>query len=115
ALYRRILRLDSWEEVQSIERELRDRFGPIPESVGSLLDGARIRALGSHFGVEYVDGRADRTEVGGETLGRSPLGRALPGWMPGKRGLVGPGGARGLRDLAEALRILSEASEGTEP
>ena len=113
ALYRRILRLDSWEEVQSIERELRDRFGPIPESVGTLLDGARIRALGSHFGVEYVDGRVDRTEVGGEALGRSPLGRALPGWMPGKRGLVGPGGARGLRDLAEALKILSEASEGT--
>ncbi len=111
ALYRRFLRLDSWEDARTLEMELKDRFGPPPESVGTLLDAARIRVLGSRFGVEYVDCRADRTDMGGPEESMRSLRSFCPGWMLGKNGLVGPGGAQGMRALAKALQHLSESTE----
>jgi len=44
-LYRRINRCEKFEDLAEIERELRDRFGPVPQEALNLLTEARLRIL----------------------------------------------------------------------
>ena len=62
------------------KRQLRDRFGPLPEEVENLLTLASLRALAADVGVESIVQGNDaivlslRTPVGGAKV---PLQRAL--------------------------------------
>ena len=49
--YRRLSRMQTLEELDEYEEELRDRFGPPPNEVKNLLAETRIRCLcgGSRF------------------------------------------------------------------
>lgn len=42
-LYRRLTRLERFDEVKEIEAELRDRFGPLPKSVVRLISVAELK------------------------------------------------------------------------
>jgi len=53
-LYRRISRMETIQQVTALRAELRDRFGPLPQEVGRLLDAAALRLLGGRLGVERV-------------------------------------------------------------
>jgi transcription-repair coupling factor (superfamily II helicase) len=53
-IYRRLARAVSSGEITELRDELRERFGPPPEEVRTLLDLARIRALGARLGLEHV-------------------------------------------------------------
>jgi transcription-repair coupling factor (superfamily II helicase) len=62
-LYRRISRVERLEEVDSIRRELRDRYGPLPPEVEILLDTTALRLLGTEMGIERILVRAWEARV----------------------------------------------------
>jgi transcription-repair coupling factor (superfamily II helicase) len=53
-LYRRLSKVRSRAEVEALRREMADRFGPVPEQAGRLLDAAALRVLGGRVGVERI-------------------------------------------------------------
>lgn len=52
--YRRLSRAETPEEIEELRRELRDRFGALPEETETLLSTASLRMLASTLGVERV-------------------------------------------------------------
>lgn len=52
--YRRIAGAETEEDLREIQRELIDRFGPMPASVLNLFDATRIRELAKRIGIERV-------------------------------------------------------------
>ena len=54
-LYVRLSRLTEIDAIDAIEDELSDRFGQLPEAVGTLLLAARIRVLARQAGVARID------------------------------------------------------------
>jgi transcription-repair coupling factor (superfamily II helicase) len=61
-LYRRLSRVRHPGDVESLGREMEDRFGPLPPEAKRLLDAARLRILGRAVGAEriLVQGRSAR-------------------------------------------------------
>ncbi|MBE3577878.1 MAG: transcription-repair coupling factor [Limnochordales bacterium] len=53
-LYRRIVGLTDEDEVTSLQAELEDRFGPLPEAARNLLLVARLKVLARQAGVHSV-------------------------------------------------------------
>ena len=80
AVYQRLAKLTEKRELPEIREELRDRFGPIPDEVESLMKVAEIRAVAGAAGAESVIRASDsivislRNAVGGA---KAPLQRAL--------------------------------------
>jgi transcription-repair coupling factor (superfamily II helicase) len=53
-LYRRVSRIEELGEVDELESELRDRFGPLPEAAFRLLGSIRLKLLAHALGVEWI-------------------------------------------------------------
>ncbi|MEJ2339306.1 MAG: transcription-repair coupling factor [Gemmatimonadales bacterium] len=53
-LYRRISRIEERADVDELESELRDRFGPLPEAALRLLGSIRLKLLAHALGVEWI-------------------------------------------------------------
>src|SRR5690606_23964107 len=53
-LYRRLAAIEQLEAVDALRRELRDRYGQIPEEVETLLATRALRLLGSQLGIERI-------------------------------------------------------------
>lgn len=53
-LYARLARLTSTADVDAIEDEIADRFGPLPDEVAAVLAEARISALAAEAGVTRI-------------------------------------------------------------
>ena len=100
SVYQRLAKLTEKRELPEIREELRDRFGPIPEEVESLMKVAEIRAIAGAAGVESVIRASDsivislRNSVGGA---KAPLQRAL-----------GPAAQVGNAQIQMALRPLGD-------
>jgi len=54
AFYQRLAAAQTLEEVDAVAVELRDRFGPLPQPVQSLLELTRVRVLAARKGVQKV-------------------------------------------------------------
>jgi len=52
--YRRIAGADKEDELRGIQREMIDRFGPMPSAVLALFDSTRVRHLAARIGIERV-------------------------------------------------------------
>ncbi len=81
ALYQRMTRVQHPKEVDDIAQELRDRFGPPPEPVQTLLYVVRVRTLAREAGVQSVqteDGQIVLRMVQGRHLPQEQLRRQLP-------------------------------------
>ncbi len=52
--YRRLARVEKPEEVDAVRRELRDRYGAVPDEVETLLATASLRLLGSALHIERI-------------------------------------------------------------
>jgi len=61
-LYRRLSRARSREELDTLGEEIRDRYGPMPDPVRTLIQQSTLRVLGGALGVErvFVRGREGR-------------------------------------------------------
>ena len=53
-LYRRLSTLESVAGVEELRRELKDRYGPLPHEVETLLETATLRLLGTELGIERI-------------------------------------------------------------
>ncbi|MEJ2203943.1 MAG: helicase-related protein [Gemmatimonadota bacterium] len=53
-LYRRLSRVRRRREVEALAGEMSDRFGPLPEEAGRVLDASVLRLLGRAVGVERI-------------------------------------------------------------
>jgi len=54
SLYQKISHAEKIEDIDELEKELDDRFGPVPESAITLLDIARIKILGQKIGFQKI-------------------------------------------------------------
>jgi transcription-repair coupling factor (superfamily II helicase) len=52
--YRRLSREEQLPGIEAMQRELRDRYGPLPEEVETLLGTAALRLLGGELGIERI-------------------------------------------------------------
>ena len=79
-LYQRIIALEDSADIEVMEDELRDRFGPLPWQAQALLYTARVRLIARKAGIESITREPDRIvlrmkhEVGGA---RNALRRRL--------------------------------------
>jgi transcription-repair coupling factor (superfamily II helicase) len=62
-IYKRLASAETPEEIDSIQEELVDRFGPTPESAQSLLSSHRLRLTAKALGVAKIDAGPERTTV----------------------------------------------------
>jgi transcription-repair coupling factor (superfamily II helicase) len=62
-LYRRLSRVAAVSEVETMRRELRDRYGPIPTEAETLLATTALRLLGTEIGLERILVRPWETRV----------------------------------------------------
>ncbi|HEX7050507.1 MAG TPA: transcription-repair coupling factor [Longimicrobiales bacterium] len=62
-LYRRLSRVEEVGRIDALRDELRDRFGPPPPSVETLLSSAALRLLGAELGVERISVRGDEARI----------------------------------------------------
>jgi transcription-repair coupling factor (superfamily II helicase) len=109
ALFRRLLRADSLSEVLELEKEVRERFGPIPQSVAFMLASAKVRSAGRRNGLQYVHSALKETRAGGDPLKLGELASCKVGWVLASKGiLIGPGGYRGMVELAAMLEGSSQ-------
>ncbi|MBW3660953.1 MAG: hypothetical protein KY397_04895 [Gemmatimonadetes bacterium] len=65
ALYRRLARLETPDQIADFARELEDRYGPLPEPAAHLLEAARLKALGTRARLSRlrVDPRSGTAEL----------------------------------------------------
>lgn len=104
AIFRRLLRVDSLPEVLDLEKEIRERFGPVPQSVSFMIASAKIRSMGHRNGLQYVRCTLKETQAGGDPERLEVLASGRPGWVLSSGGvLTGPGGYRGLLGLADMV------------
>jgi transcription-repair coupling factor (superfamily II helicase) len=62
-VYRRLSRMESAGEIVALQHELRDRFGPLPESAQAMLSVAQLRVLGGRLNVDSVLVRGNEARV----------------------------------------------------
>jgi transcription-repair coupling factor (superfamily II helicase) len=53
-LYRRLSGIETIDGVDALRRELRDRYGPVPPEIETLLETASLRLLGTELGIERI-------------------------------------------------------------
>lgn len=59
-LYSRLDNIRDEEQLEKFAEEVRDRFGPIPPSVGELINSVRLRWLGERLGFEKLTLKNDK-------------------------------------------------------
>lgn len=103
-LYRRMLKVDSKEEAKELKEETADRYGRLPPALGFLMDLTCVRAAAPELKITKIVCSAGETVIQGDPNGG--WRDLVPGspWMKKLDGLVGPGGFRGIMQLAELIR-----------
>ncbi|HYJ79299.1 MAG TPA: transcription-repair coupling factor [Longimicrobiaceae bacterium] len=82
--YRRLAREAAVEGVEALRRELRDRYGPVPEEVETLLATQSLRLLGAELGIERILVRPWDVRLNfrqGVVPRMASLQKALGGWQ----------------------------------
>jgi transcription-repair coupling factor (superfamily II helicase) len=59
-IYRKLAQATDKNEVQNLEREIRDRFGPVPDALKLLLQVTELRVLASERAVTAIEVREDK-------------------------------------------------------
>ncbi len=96
-MYRRLAELDSMGEIEEMEKELIDRFGPLPEPARNLMYQLRLQALARDAGVGIVTQDNGRLALhsAGKEFPRDELRQVLDGrasvsrfgiWLPKESG-----------------------------
>jgi transcription-repair coupling factor (superfamily II helicase) len=62
-LYKRLASAETIEELEDIQVELVDRFGPTPDQALALLACHRLRLAGKKLGVSKIDASVERTTI----------------------------------------------------
>ena len=76
-LYKRIASVVGYEELEALEREVADRFGPLPEDVRSLFAIAEIRILCRRLFISSLKERDGRATVEFSKLSQISVDRVM--------------------------------------
>jgi len=115
-MYRRLAELGSMAQIDEMEQELADRFGPLPGPARNLMYQLRLKALARDAGVGGIvveNGRLVLRAGGLEYPNRGRLQRAL-----GERAIVGrckiwlPQGRGWREELVAVLEKMAHATDG---
>ena len=118
-VYRRLTALRESKDIEALQLEVRDRFGPMPAAAQALFASAMLRVLGAALGVEGVLVRASEARVSfrADAIPRlKGLSAAFHGvqfqvdvrrTQPLALKLTRLGGAEMLEGLVRALRALA--------
>ncbi|HEX2203683.1 MAG TPA: transcription-repair coupling factor [Longimicrobium sp.] len=82
--YRRLAREETVDAVEALRRELRDRYGPLPEEVDALLATQALRLVGGELGIERILVRPWDVRINfrhGTVPRMASLQKALTGWQ----------------------------------
>jgi transcription-repair coupling factor (superfamily II helicase) len=82
--YRRLSREEALEGIDAVRRELRDRYGPLPEEAETLLGTAALRLVGAELGIERILVRPWDVRINfrqGVVPRMQSLQRALQAWQ----------------------------------
>ncbi|HZT95574.1 MAG TPA: TRCF domain-containing protein, partial [Chloroflexota bacterium] len=66
ALYRKVARLESVDQIEPLKEELRDRFGPVPKSVQNLLTQLELKLMAQQVGFISIVLRGELLVIKGE-------------------------------------------------
>jgi len=103
ALYRRLLRVDGPEELRELEKEVQDRFGPLPEALKNLFSVSLLRSRGGKYGILSVECGKRDTVLRGSGPAFDDL-KKRRNWYASEGKITGPGGSSGLADVLSVLR-----------
>ena len=104
ALFRRLLLMNDDTGIESVHEEIRDRFGPVPESVQFILACASVRLRGNKHGVQYVQCSQRKTVVSGKLSSSLLKSLGSARWINRTDGASeGPGGYAGMMRLAKMM------------
>ena len=84
-LYRRVADLISLREIDALEEEFIDRFGPIPEAVRNLIYQLRVRILAERAGLVMVGAEGGQIVLRYPPLPENVPARAIPDVSPQAR------------------------------
>jgi transcription-repair coupling factor (superfamily II helicase) len=59
-IYRKLAQATDPAALRSLEKELRDRFGPLPRALGLLLQVGELKVLASERGVTVIEVKEDK-------------------------------------------------------
>ncbi len=62
-MYKRLAGATSFDELENIQEEIIDRFGPIPPETKSLVNNHRLRILGQDLGVTKIDSNGTKSTI----------------------------------------------------
>jgi transcription-repair coupling factor (superfamily II helicase) len=104
--YRRMAAITETKDLDELEAEFRDRFGPLPAEVGHLFALKRLRLIGREAGVSRLRVGRDRFEVELErSLKRDQILRLVAS-TPARIEFVGGGtGSFRVRSPAEPISL----------
>jgi transcription-repair coupling factor (superfamily II helicase) len=112
-MYRRLAELNSLAQMDEMEQELADRFGPLPEPARNLMYQLRLKALARDAGVGTIaveNGRLVLRSGGGDYPGRERLQRVLREHaVVGRREIWLPMGQGWRKELVAALKGIARA------
>jgi transcription-repair coupling factor (superfamily II helicase) len=103
-LYRRLLKSVDLDEIDALEQEMEDRFGPLPEPVQYLVDLTAIRNCGASVGLKSVHVTRQSTKAKGNLKEVGVFLKGKRGWTLLGDNALGPGGPGGVRIFAEAMK-----------
>jgi transcription-repair coupling factor (superfamily II helicase) len=106
-LYRRLLKASDIHEIASLRQEMEDRFGPLPEQVRYLADLTAVRNCGGAAGLRGVTVTRNETKAVGDAKYLSAL-KGRRGWTVLGEKALGPGGAAGVKSLAEVIESATQ-------
>jgi transcription-repair coupling factor (superfamily II helicase) len=83
-IYRRLAELGAMAQIDEMEQEIADRFGPLPSDVQNLMYQLRLKALAREASIEAigVDGERLALQISAENpIGRATLQQRLNPWQ----------------------------------
>jgi transcription-repair coupling factor (superfamily II helicase) len=118
-LYRRMANMHSQEELEALEAEFTDRFGPLPDSVKNLLFQIKIKLLSENAGLASVTLEGDQIVLRFPPLPEGVSSRNLPniqmGTRAGKNAYWLPLNGKGEAWPEHLLGVLSAIIETCQP
>ena len=115
-MYKRVAGVENEKQLEDVQSELEDRYGPLPPPVRNLAEYARLRLLARRLGVVTIDRKREQVNVKfGETAPIDP--QKLARFVTAYRGSqFSPGGLLKFQlqaiDSDEVLIRLHEVLEG---
>lgn len=105
-LYRRLLKNSTWQELEELRKEIRDRFGPLPDALAYLINTAIVRNCGSFVGITSIVSGLDQTVIMFKKEDLYSKLKNIKGWIKTIDRIVGPGGYKGMSNAANAIQSL---------